>query len=204
MKKECEQVRQSLPRYLHGHLFMIHRTRIERHLQQCVVCRSEYEALRRVEETRRILRDINAPEGVVGRMKEGVSAIGGLKKVVYRPLWIAGIIAALAAVYYYVVTPRQLDLEIENIVKTAPTVSAPTATTAAPHKAQPGKKALPATPPAGVQPPSPVSPHAAAPLPDPEPLVVTITPENDDSAVSQINEVMHGHGQLKKMAFSAR
>lgn len=184
MKRECEQTRQAFPSYLHGHLFRTSRTRVERHLRQCVMCRTEYEALRRVEETRQILRDMDAPEGVVGKMKKGIFAIGRLKKIVYRPLWIAGIVLAAAAVYYYIVTPRQLDLEIENIVKTAPTVSAPTAM------------------PAVVQPPSPASPLAAAPLPDPKPLVVTITPVNDNAAVSRINEVINDYGQLRKMTFS--
>jgi len=185
MKNECEQTRQALPNYLNGHLFRTSRTRIERHLQSCVMCRSEYEALRRVEETRQILREINAPEGVVGRMREGVFAIGRLKKIVYRPLWIVGILVAAAAVYYYVITPRQLDLEIESIVQTEPTATLP-----APAEAQPENTAPPATP------------AAAAPLPDPEPLVVTITPENDKTAVRRINDVLHASGQPPAMKFS--
>jgi hypothetical protein len=202
VKRECEQTRQAFSRYLNGHLFRTSRTRVERHLRECVMCRTEYEALRRAEETRQILRDMNAPDGVVGKMKEGLFAIGRLKKIVYRPLWIAGIVLTVAAVYYYMVTPRQLDLEIENIVKTAPTVSEPAATSAGPHESQPGNTAPLAAPPAVVQPPSPASPLAAAPLPEPAPLVVTITPENDNAAVSRINEVMHDHGQLRKMTFS--
>jgi hypothetical protein len=197
MKKECEQTRRALSDYLRGHLFKTSRSRIERHLQMCIVCRSEYEALRRTEETRQILRDINATEGVVGRMKEGVSSIGKLKKLVYRPLWLAGIAAVAAALYYYAVTPRQLDLELERIVQTAPTLSAPTAT------------ALPVTiagdataSTASGHAPAPELPPAAAPVPGREPLIVTIIPENDQSAVRRINEVMGGHGKLRKMQFS--
>jgi hypothetical protein len=195
MKKECEQTRRALPDYLRGHLFKTSRTRIERHLQLCILCRSEYEALRRTEETRQILRDINTSEGVVGRMKEGVSAIGKLKKIVYRPLYLAGIAAVAAALYYYVVTPRQLDLELERIVKTAPTLSSPTAT------ALPGTTAGDlVVPTAGARVPGPEPRPVAAP--DQEPLIVTIIPEDDQSAVRGINEVMRGHGQLKKMKFS--
>jgi hypothetical protein len=192
MKKECEQTRRALPDFLSGHVFRTSRTRIERHLQLCIVCRSEYEALRRTEETRKILRDINASEGVVERVKEGVSAIGKLKKIVYRPLWLAGIVVVAAAVYYYIVTPRQLDLELDRIVKTAPTLSAPTAT------AIPGIAGGTTAPTAAAHAPEP-RPVAAPAM---ESLIVTIALENEQSAVPRLNEVMRGHGQLRKMKFS--
>jgi hypothetical protein len=191
MKKECEKTRQALPRYLHGHLFRTRRTRIERHLQQCVVCRSEYEALRRAEETRRILRDINAPHSVMGRMKEGVFVLSGLRKIFYRPLWIAGFVAAVAAVSYYVMTPPQLDVEIENIERTDQETSSPQAdASAAPQNT------APPPPPATAAPASPAPPAELAPL------AVTITPENDGTAIERINEVMHGHVRLSKRTFS--
>lgn len=188
MKKECQRTRQALPKYLHGHLFKTSQVRIGRHLQQCVICRSEFEALRRTEETRQILKDIDAPEGVVDRMRERVASLGKLKKLLYRPLWIMGLVLVAAAVYYYVVTPRQLDLEIEKIVKTAPSgtavTSAASGTTPSTSLAQPASR------------------HAAASAPAMEPLVVTITPENDDAAIQRINEIMRGHGQMRKLTFS--
>jgi len=127
MKKECEETKKALPKYLRGHVFRAERGRIERHLGQCVICRSEFETLRRSEETLQMLRDINASGGVVGRVKDGVTALGKIKKLLYRPLWIAGIALAAAAAVYYLMTPRQLELEIDRIVQSAPAVSAPAA-----------------------------------------------------------------------------
>jgi hypothetical protein len=196
MKKECQRTRQALSKYLHGHVFATSRARIERHLLQCVVCRSEYEGLRHAEETRQILKDINAPEGVIGRMKAGVSTLGKLKKVLYRPLWITGIILIAGAVYYYEVTPRQLDLEIERIVQTAPSgttagdnLALPVSSDTAPssHTAIPQKTAA--------------LPVSALDLAS-EPLIVTLIPENNTSAIDTINEIMHRHGKLRKMKFS--
>jgi len=185
-----------MTKYLHGHVFATNRARIERHLSQCVVCRSEYEGLRHAEETREILKDINAPEGVIGRMREGVSTLGKLKKVFYRPLWITGIMLIAGAVYYYEVTPRQLDIEIERIVKTAPsnstasdnlTLSAPSVTAPSSHTEIPQK--TPALPVAALD--------AAS-----KPLVVTLIPENNTSAIDTINEIIRGHSKLGKMKFS--
>src|SRR5512134_252849 len=148
MNTECEETKKILPKYLQGHVFRTRRGRIERHLEQCVICRSEFEALRRTEETREILRDINAPGGVVGRVKDGVFALGKVRKLLYRPLWIAGIALAAAAVVYYLVTPHQLAREIDNIVKSEPTASAPAAQPDAPavpaNAARPDASAFPA------------------------------------------------------------
>ncbi len=183
MTKECKRTRQTLLNYLHGHVFLMHRARIERHLQQCVVCRSEFEALRRAEETKQILKDINAPQGVVGRMKEGVFSLIRLKKVLYRPLWIMGIVLIVGAVYYYEVTPRQLDLEIERIVKTAPSTSPASSSPAmASHQVS--------------------ASSAAVPTPALEPLLITITPNNNTSAIRRINEVMGRQGKLWTVKFS--
>ncbi len=191
MKKECEQTRRAFPDYLRGHVFKMTRLRIERHLERCVVCRSEFEALRRTEETRQILKDIDAPEDVVGRVKEGFSSIRRLKTVLYRPLWMAGLVLVAAGVYYYIITPRQLDVEIERIVKSEATLSAPTAsgppvTANAPVKARGSEQPLPA--------------RAAVTPPAPGRLVVTIRAEN--SAIPRINEIMHGHSQLQQLRFS--
>jgi len=187
MKKECERTRRALPDYLRGHVFKMTRIRIERHLERCVVCRSEFEALRHTEETRQILKDIDAPEGVVGRVKDGVSSLRRFKMVLYRPLWMAGIVLIAAAVFYYLITPRQLDIEIERIVKTKSTVSAPTTSGLT------VTTSLPA--------PAP-QPRAAAAPPVTERLVVTVTAENDGAAIGRINEIMHGHGQLQQLKFS--
>jgi len=192
MKKECEQTRRALPDYLRGHVFKMTRIRIERHLERCVVCRSEFEALRRTEETRQILKDINAPEDVVGRVKEGVSSIRRLKTVLYRPLWIAVLVLIAAGVYYYIITPRQLDIEIERIVKTESTVSAPTAS---------GPSAAANAPVTARGSEQPLPPRAAVIPPAPERLVVTITAENDKAAIRRINEIMHEHSQLQQLKF---
>ncbi|MGE5809366.1 MAG: hypothetical protein ACM32I_09580 [Nitrospirota bacterium] len=132
MNKECEETRKNLPKYLQGHVFRTRRGRIERHLDQCVICRSEFEALRRTEETREILRDIDAPGGVVGHVKDGVFALGKIRKLLYRPLWIAAILLIASAVVYYLVTPHQLAREIDSIVKSEPTPSTPATTPHAP------------------------------------------------------------------------
>jgi hypothetical protein len=193
MKKECERTRKELPDYLHGHVFRITRNRIDRHLQACVVCRSEFEALKSMEETRQLLKYIDSPEGVAHRVKEGVSALAKLKKILYRPLWLAGIALVAAGVSYYAMQPRQLDLEIENIVKTAP------ATTTSVPAAGPKREAPVVTKPvAGMQKPvtQPVSPRAVAPL------EVSITLSDETSAIQRVNEVMSGHGKLRKMKFS--
>ncbi len=192
MKKICAQTRQALPNYLRGHLFKISKVRIERHLAQCVVCRSEFEALRRTEETRQILKDIDAPEGVVGRVREGVSSIRNVRKILYRPLWMLGIVLAAAAVYYYVVTPRQLDVEIERIIKTEPSasvplVSGPAATTHPQLTASSSGQPLPLRP-------------AASPAR--ERLVITITADDDKEAIRRINDILREHGQLQKLKFS--
>jgi hypothetical protein len=200
MKKNCEYTKKSLRKYLHGHLFKTQKIRIDRHLSSCVVCRSEFEALKQAEETRSFLKDITPPESVAQQVKDGISGLSRLKKIVYRPLWIAAIILIAAAVYYYVITPRRLDVEIENIVKTSSSSTAPTTT------AQPLAVLSSATttsaPSAAVQPASPKA--VVEPVHTVEPLEVTITiaKEDEKTAVQQLNEVMRGHGQLRKKKFS--
>jgi hypothetical protein len=188
MKKECERARKAFPRYLHGHIFKPERRRIEQHLQQCVLCRSEFEALRRTEETRQFLKEINASGGVVGTVKHGVSSLAKLRKIIYRPLLLAAIALAAGAVSWYVLTPRQLVIEIESIVESMPTSSA----------AQLAPESAPAV--VSEKAPAPEAP----PVPAPKPLVIAITPENDAAAVLRINEIMEGHGQPGKMKFTDR
>ena len=173
-------------------MFRITRNRIDRHLQTCVVCRSEFEALRHTEETRRILNYIDSPGGVAHRLKEGVSAIAKLKKILYRPLWLAGIVLVAAGLSYYAMLPRQLDLEIESIVKTTP------ANTASVPGTEPASGASVVTKPV-------VSVNGLVPQPVPAktvaPLAVSIVPGNE-SAIQSINDVMSGHAALRKMRFS--
>ncbi len=191
MKKECERTRRSFPRYLRGHVFRIERVRIERHLAECVICRSEFEGLKRADETRRILKDIDISENIIDRVKDGVVSLSRLKKVLYRPLWLATILLAAVGIYHYIVTPRQLDLEIERIVRTEP------ATT-------------PSLPPAGVKTAMSISIRPAdnaraleAPsAPVAAPLVVTIIPDNENVALRQINEIMSIYEQLREQEFS--
>jgi hypothetical protein len=191
MKKDCERTRRAFPRYLYGHVFQIERIRIERHLAACVICRSEFEGLRRAAETRRILKDIDISEGLVRRMKEGVLSLSKLKKVIYRPLWLAAIVLAAAGVYHYMMTPRQLDLEIEKIVKTE------SVTTPAVYPAEEKTKTSIATMPV-------VSTRPVKPPPAPvvAPLVVSIIPDDENAAVRRINEILHRHRQLSEKTFS--
>jgi hypothetical protein len=199
MKKNCEYTRKSLRKYLHGHLFKTQKIRIDRHLSSCVVCRSEFEALKHAEDTRSFLKDITPPESVAQQVKDGLSGLSRVKKIVYRPLWIAGIILIAAAVYYYVITPRRLDVEIENIVKTSSSSTAPTTT--AQSLAVLSSATTTSVPPAPMQPASPkvVEPvHTVAPLE----VTITIAKEEEKTAIEQLNEVLRGHGQLRKKKFS--
>jgi hypothetical protein len=193
MKKECERTRTVLPDYLRGHVFWTTRNRIERHLEHCVVCKSEFDALRRMEETRQLLKYVDSPGGVAHRVREGISTLTKLKKILYRPLWLAGIALIVAGVYYYAMLPRQLDIEIENIVKTAPVTTSPPSSAAL----QPKAPVLP-MPAAGVPRPAP----QPVPTPAVAPLAVSITPVNETTAIQRINEVMQGHEQLRTLKFS--
>lgn len=217
LKKDCERTRKALPDLLRGHVFRITRYRIERHLKQCAICKSEFDALRHVEETSRLLKDIDPPEGVDHLVKEGVFALAKLKKIFYRPLWLAGIVLAVAGIYYYAMLPRQLDIEIENIMGTAPVVTSPTSsvsletrTTVAKAKAKTKAKAKAKakaktktkvktkakTKRVQKHKPQPVSAPAV------QPLAVSITPNNENSAIKRINRVMGEHGRLRNMKFS--
>jgi hypothetical protein len=199
MKKECAHTRKSLRKYLHGHLFMPEQIRVERHLRSCVMCYTEYQALKQAAETKQYLKDITPPEGMVQRVKAGVSGLSKLKKILYRPLWLTGIIAVIVLVYIYVIAPPHRDLEIENLQKSGSAGSAPSSTVPA---AAPAQTVLPAPVTAQattVRPPASQPDQVARVL---EPLPVTITVENEEAAIRRINEVMRGHGELRKIRFS--
>ncbi len=200
MKDECVYTGKSLKKYLHGHLFRFQKNRIDRHLTSCALCKSKFDALKRMEETRQILKYIDLPEGVAHQVKEGVSALAKLRLIVYRPLWFAGIAVTAAALYYYATLPRQIDLEIESIVK-----SAPVSTAAAPLselKTDPGvvtTAVITAVTASVVSVQTPTARPVAAPVV--EPLAVSIIPLNGTAAVRRINEVMRGQGG-RKLRFS--
>ncbi len=192
LKRDCDYTRKSLRKYLLGHLFTHEQKKIDKHLKKCAFCSTEYQALRRSAETRKLLKDITPPEGVVQRVKAGVSVLSVLKRLLYRPFWIAGFLAAAAAVYLYVIAPLYHDRELESIEAAAP--PAPQAAPAEPAAAEaPAQKPEPA----------PARPAPAPQAPTREPLVVTITVEDEASAISRINSVMQGHAVLRNRRFSA-
>jgi anti-sigma factor RsiW len=192
MKKECERTRRQFRRYLRGHVFATERKRIERHLAACPLCATEYQSLRRVDETTQFLKDITPPEGVVQKVKTGVSGLSALKTILYRPLWVVAIIAAAAILYLFVVAPYLREQEREWRELTASAVSPSTPAPAAPP-APPSPAAAPKQQPE----------QAAAPAPKPaDPLVITITVEDEQEAVGRINDVMRGHGVLRTKRFS--
>lgn len=195
MKKDCAYIRKSLRKYLRGHLFKYEQVRIARHLNACPVCRSEFQALKKVADTKQLLKDITPPETLGQRVRVGVSGLSRLKLLLYRPLWVIAIIGAGALLYMNIIAPRHRDLEIENIEKSlppaapvasAPTLSAVLASAPVPTAQQPRVT-------------EPARPAAATPPADP--LLITITPAGENS-VRRINEVMRGHGELRKMKFS--
>jgi hypothetical protein len=57
-----------------------------------------------------------------------VFRLAKLKKILYRPLWLAGIITVIVLAYIYVLAPPHRDLEIENIEKSGAVGSAPLST----------------------------------------------------------------------------
>lgn len=192
LKKECGYTRKSLKQYLRGHLFLFQKKRIDRHLAACAHCKSEFDALKCMEETRQILNYIDPPEGMEHRVRAGVSALAKFKTVLYRPVWLAGLVFAAVGIYYYAMLPRQIDLEIENIINTAPENSS---VQQGELKATETATTSPAT-----GPQLPVARQEVAQ--EPEPLAVSIIPLDEATAIRSINEVMRGHGQLRGMKFS--
>jgi hypothetical protein len=198
MKKNCAYTRKSLRKYLHGHLFKPEQIRVERHLRSCVMCYTEYQALKQAAETKQYLKDITPPEGIVQRVQASVSGLSKLKKILYRPLWLAGIITIIVLAFIYVLAPPRRDLEIENLEKSGSVGSALSSTApASPVRAvDPAPVTAPAT---TVRPPASQPDEAVRIL---KPLPVTITVDNEKAAIRRINEVMRGHGELRKMRFS--
>lgn len=195
MKKQCEQTRKQLRRYLRGHVFAPERKRIEHHLKTCLHCATEYQSLRRSDETTRFLKEITPPEGVVQKMKTGVLSLSSIKKILYRPHWILIIGAAGFVLYQYVINPYLHEQEREWRELTAPSAPAVVSTPAPPVPAA-------AVAPAPAPGESKQAETAAAPAARKgDPLVVTITVE-EEQGMRRINDVMRGHGVLRTKRFS--
>jgi predicted anti-sigma-YlaC factor YlaD len=75
-----------LPRYMKGHLFLPQQKRVERHLAVCEVCRSHFDALRRINETQEFLYYLSPEGGIAGRVKAGAFRLFGIRKLLFRPL----------------------------------------------------------------------------------------------------------------------
>jgi len=193
MKTECEQTRKSFRKYLQGHLFKPEQLKIDRHLKKCAHCSSELQTLKRVAETQKYIKDITPPEGMVQKVRAGVSGLSRLRKLVYRPLWILALAAAGAAVYLYVLPSLLHDRDFDSIeAPVTPAVVQP----APPPPAAPQAAAQAARP-------EPSKPRQSPPpSPAVNPLAVTITAENERAAMNRINSVMQGHALLRTMQFS--
>jgi hypothetical protein len=197
MKKECEHTRNLLPRYLRGHLFKLQQKRIERHLAACVVCRSEFDSLKRIDETQRFLKDINPPEGVAARVKEGVSGLAVLRKLIFRPLWLIIIAAVIAASYLYVINPLLHDPDIEKLDAGIPPSPPATVESSPRTLPTPTVSAHPAP-----QQKMESVPVAAAPKTDPLVVTITVENQNEKTGIKLINDAMKEHALLKTMRFS--
>lgn len=192
MKKECERTRKQLRRYLRGHVFATERKRIERHLKICPHCATECQSLKRVDETTQFLKDITPPEGVVQKVKTGVSGLSAFKTILYRPLWVLAVVAVGIGVYLYVVAPylREQEREWRELIASSASSPAPAA---------PAATAVSAPPAAEVKQPAQTSPPAPRHV---GPLVVTVTVEDEQTAVRSINDVMRRHEVLRTKLFS--
>ncbi len=194
-KNECAKVRSSLRNYLRGHVFKPEAMKIERHLKSCPVCSSEFQALKRVAETREMLKAVTPPEGILQGMKDGLTGMSKLKKLVYRPLWVLAIVATLTLVYLNLF-PERRDVEIESIEKSLPpastVASAPTVTpdpvadAAAPIQAAAAQPTQTAAKPDGI----------ATPV---EPLTIMIVTDDLKEAIRRINDQMSGPGAAATM-----
>ena len=191
MKKECEYTRRMLSRHLKGHLFLPQQKRVERHLAACAVCRSQFEAFRRINETQEFLHYLSPEEGIAGRVKAGASRLPDVRKLLFRPLWLAAVVIAAVVLHIYVIRPFLHDPDLEKLdagqavpsaeqVK-AEQVTVPTHTPTAP---EPKPKA------------------AAAPATDPLVVTITLVKENEKAGIRMINDAMKEHALLKSMQFS--
>lgn len=188
MKKDCGYTRKLLRKYLRGHLFKYEQIRIARHLSACPLCRSELQALRKVADTKQLLRDITPPQGLA-RMKEGVKLLARLRLLVYRPLWLIAIIGFAVLVYVNVIAPGRHDVEIENLEKSVPLTTAEVD----------GQTAAPA---AGAAVLTRQTSSTSKPAPRFDPLLITVSVQDQQESREFINEVMRGHAQLAKISFS--
>lgn len=192
MKKECAYTRKHLSRYLAGRLFAWQRRRVGGHLAACPVCSSEFDAIRRIDETQRLLRDITPAEGLDRTLQAGNASLAALRRLLYRPLWLVLAVAAAVVAYLYVIHPLLHDPDLERLDAPVPQTAAPAGRVpqSAPSvtlAVEPKKAAV-----------------AAAPSPSVSPLEITITveKEKENASVRRINEAMKEHPQLRSMRFS--
>jgi hypothetical protein len=197
VKKECVSTRKKLRNYLRGHLFFFQKNRVERHLRSCSVCASVCQSLRWEEETRQIMKELSPPGRLGHRVKVALSGAGRLKKLLYRPLWLA-VLACVAIIVVINVSTQKRDIEIESLEK-----SLPLATVAAlPAASGPTTTAVPSPLPAAGAQAAPSPPVRVQKIPAAEPLAITITPENEQSALRRINEALRGFRALRNQRFT--
>jgi hypothetical protein len=115
----------------------------------------------------------------------------------YRPLWLILIIGLATVVYLNIFAPHR-DIEIENIERSLPP-AAPAASSPSGTPALASSSTVSAPVHEAAVPVEPGKQTESAPAL--EPLVITITPASEQ-AVRQINELLRGHGQLRKMKFT--
>jgi len=129
-----------------------------------------------------------------GRVKAGVSGLSRLKKILYRPLWVSGILAVGALVYFYALTPHRQGGEFDGTGVPSGTTTQPLPATLPPPGTTAGAKVA-APEPTKSRP----APGAAA---DVDPLVISVTVDDEQTAMRRINEVMQGHATLRNMRFT--
>ena len=192
MKKDCASTRKSLRKYLRGHLFKYEQVRIARHLNACPLCRSEFQALQKVADTKQLLRDITPPEGVSQRMKAGAAGLAKLKVLIYRPLWMFLLVGRpyAALCQSFCSAPGRRDREHRKVPAACRSRSPRPRST-------PGSQ-RPLSAPVQVS----CSSGRPSPPPAPEPLRRSPSFPAMKRSLARINEIMRGHGELRKMKFS--
>ncbi|MDH4161481.1 MAG: hypothetical protein OEW15_02165 [Nitrospirota bacterium] len=192
MNTACEYTRSRLSRYQTGHLFKLQQSRIEQHLAECPVCRSEFDALNRIRETERFLVDLEGTGGVPGKVRSLASAGS---RLLFRPLWAALIVIAVLAAYRYVVDPILHDPDLEKL-DTGSVTLAPAVPQAAVQTAP-----TPTTSPA-VQQARPEQMKEPAPAADSLVVTISVEKEHEKESLKQINDAMKEHALLRTMRFS--
>jgi hypothetical protein len=180
-----------LPRYLKGHLFLPQQKRVERHLAECAVCRSQFDALRRINETQELLQYLLPQKGIAGHVKTGVSRLSGVRKLFFRPLWLAAVVIAAVVLHVYVIRPFLHDPDLEKLDAGSAIPSA--------EQVKAGPVTIPMPTPAA---PEPKAQAAAAPATDPLVVTITLVKENEMAGIRMINDAMKEHALLKSMQFS--